>query len=181
MSENFYRPVPTEAKKLPDIKPEGAIRLYRQSSQSWCLQVRGNLHQATRGAKAPFLMACASLNADDLRELRSAAGRQLEEEGERVVDVPGPLAVPTVHSNGTSEADLLAQLEHACETLRTAELAIQAAMPHDRDYYPQDTAPGMYHGGSARDLMSARIARVALVRTELELTHEAIVFRKTGA
>jgi hypothetical protein len=49
------------------------------------------------------------------------------------------LAVPTVHLNGTSKADLLEQQAKAREKINETLLALQEASPHPRDYYVQGT------------------------------------------
>jgi hypothetical protein len=47
------------------------------------------------------------------------------------------LMKPTIHSNGTSRAELCGQLERATEALQTAIGCLSDACPNGRDYYPQ--------------------------------------------
>jgi hypothetical protein len=48
-----------------------------------------------------------------------------------------PVAVPTVHLNGTSRAELERQLEAAATAVRDAIVTVGGAAPNARDYYPQ--------------------------------------------
>ena len=52
------------------------------------------------------------------------------------------MILPTVHLNGTSLEDLLAQAREAQEAMRAAVAAVAAAMPHGRDYYLQGPDAG---------------------------------------
>jgi len=47
------------------------------------------------------------------------------------------LMVPTVHSNGTSKAELLQRVLDALGAVRAGKHALHAAAPHGRDYYVQ--------------------------------------------
>lgn len=57
------------------------------------------------------------------------------------------LAIPTVHLNGTSAADLLNQLKEAFTAVRQATEKVQQSAPHMRDYYVQadDRAYALAH------------------------------------
>ncbi len=46
------------------------------------------------------------------------------------------VAVPCVHTNGTSAEELLYQLDRAVNALQGAVEALYAAAPNNRDYYP---------------------------------------------
>jgi hypothetical protein len=48
-----------------------------------------------------------------------------------------PLAVPTLHLNGTSPERLVEQNQKLVAALRSALDALQEAAPHGRDYYVQ--------------------------------------------
>jgi queuine/archaeosine tRNA-ribosyltransferase len=50
------------------------------------------------------------------------------------------IKIPTIHSNGTSRAELMAQLEAAHSALDVAIGALEQACPNGRDYYPQGAA-----------------------------------------
>jgi len=45
--------------------------------------------------------------------------------------------VPSIHLNGTSKQELLEQQLVVMRALRDAIIALRAAAPHGRDYYPQ--------------------------------------------
>lgn len=47
------------------------------------------------------------------------------------------MKTPTVHINGTSQKDLLAQLQTVYRACAVAQQALAAATPNGRDYYPQ--------------------------------------------
>lgn len=48
-----------------------------------------------------------------------------------------PLAIPTVHLNGTSQSELLNQQTDAAQAIFKAMNALNDASPNGRDYYPQ--------------------------------------------
>ncbi len=47
------------------------------------------------------------------------------------------IALPTIHLNGTSKAELVKQVETAYVALNEAVEALRAMAPHGRDYYVQ--------------------------------------------
>ena len=47
------------------------------------------------------------------------------------------MILPTIHMNGTSREELVAQLEFASMALETAYQTLKRAAPNGRDYYPQ--------------------------------------------
>ena len=47
------------------------------------------------------------------------------------------LAIPTIHLNGTSRAELVKQVEDAAHAVQAAIRAVEQACPNGRDYYPQ--------------------------------------------
>lgn len=80
------------------------------------------------------------------------------------------LAIPTVHLNGTSGKELLAQLLRAYHAVREAERLLGAACPHNRDYYVQLGN----HGQEAREQHASRMQRLHSVAVELETIAIAI-------
>lgn len=74
-----------------------------------------------------------------------------------------PLAVPTVHLNGTSKDQLLAQLCDAGDALRSAITALANASPNARDYYPQGNSACRL----AADQHASRMQRLESVLDEL--------------
>ena len=77
---------------------------------------------------------------------------------------------PTIHLNGTSAADLLAQYRAAYEATFAALEALCKAAPHGRDYYLQGNSS--YPGGSsaitnAQNEHEARVAKLLEVSEEL--------------
>jgi hypothetical protein len=70
---------------------------------------------------------------------------------------------PTVHFNGTTASDLIAQLREAYAAIGVASKTLQRAAPHGRDYYPQ----GDHAFAAARDAHLLRIAKLESVREEL--------------
>lgn len=80
------------------------------------------------------------------------------------------LAIPTVHSNGTSGKELLAQLLLAYRAVKEAERLLAAACPHNRDYYVQFGNPGK----EAREQHASRMYRLHSVAVELETIAIAI-------
>jgi len=77
---------------------------------------------------------------------------------------------PTVHLNGTSKEQLLADYGAAVTKLRTAIDAVANAWPHPRDYYTQ--------GGNTIDLAihqhQDRLKRLRSVLAELDEIREAL-------
>lgn len=86
------------------------------------------------------------------------------------------LSVPTIHLNGTSEKELMAQLSNALDALEGAMTALRAANPNGRDYYPQGSEAIVEAGRQH----SARVAKIKSVYDELELIGEAIVQREAA-
>jgi len=50
------------------------------------------------------------------------------------------LSIPTVHLNGTAQAELIEQLSVAAVAVSEAMRALNNASPNGRDYYPQGPA-----------------------------------------
>ena len=74
------------------------------------------------------------------------------------------LAIPTVHLNGTSAADLLSQLKEAFTAVRQATEKVNQSAPHARDYYVQnDRAYAL-----AREQHVQRIKAMEAVAADLE-------------
>jgi len=88
-----------------------------------------------------------------------------------------PLAVPTVHLNGTSRRELLEQICTALTALQEAEAAVRRASPHGRDYYPQ----GEDAIGEALRQHTDRLLRLHAIYVELETIGERICFGGTKA
>ena len=83
---------------------------------------------------------------------------------------PGPRgpAVPTVHLNGTSRAELLREYENAIRGVRDAIAAVEGAAPHGRDYYLNGTLT------QAQREHASRVARLVTVQRELERIYEEV-------
>ena len=81
-----------------------------------------------------------------------------------------PLAIPTMHMNGTSRQELIDQLCTAGEALRLAIDALQSACPNGRDYYPQ----GRDATQEALRQHANRLHNLTAVRAELYEIAEAI-------
>ncbi len=81
-----------------------------------------------------------------------------------------PLAVPTIHLNGTSKESFRKDLGNAHESIRNAIDALLAMAPHGRDYYVQ--GPDAY--GVARREHEARIEKLSSVRDEVLAIWNAI-------
>ncbi len=81
------------------------------------------------------------------------------------------LAIPTIHSNGTSQRELLAQLTNAIEAIRTAEAALGKTSPNGRDYYTQD--PSAINAATQQH--RERMYRLQTIGDELQTIGEAIV------
>ncbi len=73
-----------------------------------------------------------------------------------------PVAIPTVHLNGTSGAVLLEQLKDARCALDGALQALYAAAPNARDYYVQTDG-----FGPAKRQHEARIAKLLELQDEV--------------
>jgi len=71
--------------------------------------------------------------------------------------------VPTVHLNGTSRDELVAQLRTAIEAIHAAESALTKAAPHGRDYYPQ----GSDAIRVAQQEHAARLVKLQEIESEL--------------
>ena len=71
---------------------------------------------------------------------------------------------PTIHLNGTSKKDLVAEYEHAMVALDRAQEALQQITVHGRDYYVQ--SPNAINGAISES--KYRIDRVRDVRKEIE-------------
>jgi hypothetical protein len=78
--------------------------------------------------------------------------------------------VPTVHINGTSGDDLVAQVRGAGEALWSALAAMQEASPNGRDYYPQGDGALTEAGAEYAD----RVNRVYSVWQEYQEILEAL-------
>lgn len=81
------------------------------------------------------------------------------------------LAVPTIHSNGTSEESLLEQFGDARVAILKAQEALAKAAPNGRDYYPQGDAALR----KAQDEHRARVDALTRVEQELYEIMEAIL------
>lgn len=86
------------------------------------------------------------------------------------------LIVPTVHINGTSKTQLVADLEAAQKALDAAFAAMCGAMPNGRDYYPQ----GNEAHGNAMKQMRARLDKLIEIQTEITQIIEAVHEQKGG-
>lgn len=73
------------------------------------------------------------------------------------------LGIPVVHKNGTSGEELLEQKREAMHALDEALVAVKAACPHRRDYYPLDN--GVWE--AARNAHFRRLAMLTEMRDEL--------------
>lgn len=87
-----------------------------------------------------------------------------------------PLAIPTVHLNGTSKQSLLDGYLAAVNAVRIAEQAVAETWPHARDYYMQ---PALEPGGGTKATLAAdqhedRLRRLAAVLAELEAIAEGV-------
>ena len=80
------------------------------------------------------------------------------------------MMIPTVHLNGTSKNELLAQVEEAQRGVSVALRAMSSAAPNGRDYYPQ--GPSAYAEAEREHL--ARVNKLVDVRQELLALYEAI-------
>jgi hypothetical protein len=76
---------------------------------------------------------------------------------------PHALCIPTVHLNGTSKEELIAQLRGAIVHAIALKDLLHDAMPHDRDYYVQGEGLGI----RARMQMKVRILKVETIVDDL--------------
>ena len=74
------------------------------------------------------------------------------------------MILPTIHLNGTSQAELETQVRNVVDALATAEEALQAMAPHQRDYYPQGESAWQ----AARNDHQVRLHTIHGMRAELE-------------
>lgn len=81
-----------------------------------------------------------------------------------------PIAVPTIHLNGTSRAEIISQISEALIALRAAEIVLCRAKPHGRDYYPQSDHAISQAISQHRD----RLSRLNSIITEYEQIAEGI-------
>jgi len=80
------------------------------------------------------------------------------------------MMVPTLHLNGTSRVELLNQQLEALQALRLARLAMRAAAPNGRDYYPQ--GKGAFEKADSEH--AARVRAIDDLLTNLEALAMAI-------
>ncbi len=66
---------------------------------------------------------------------------------------------PTVHLNGTSRGELMAQQNQVMAAAKLLMDVMYNAMPHDRDYYPQHGPAGQ----KARDEWIEEIRKVSAI------------------
>jgi ferredoxin-NADP reductase len=83
-----------------------------------------------------------------------------------------PLAIPTIHLNGTSREMLSDQLCEAYSAVRIAGDTLAKAAPNGRDYYPQ--GPEAFEQAVREHY--ARMAKLRDVMKEIETIAEAIAF-----
>ena len=81
------------------------------------------------------------------------------------------LAIPHIHSNGTSHDTLLADLCDAITAINDAISVVNETYPNLRDYYPIQQ-PGTW--GLAVEQHNVRVGKLREVRDELEAIAEAI-------
>jgi hypothetical protein len=80
------------------------------------------------------------------------------------------MMIPTVHRNGTSKHNLLAELAAAHAALTAAIDTLRQVTVHGRDYYVQ--GEHAYH--QARTEMDARLAVLAQIQRDIRDMHLAI-------
>lgn len=80
------------------------------------------------------------------------------------------LCLPTIHSNGTSKAELIEGLCNASNALDDAYEALKATAPNGRDYYPQ----GDDALGKATAEHMDRLRRLDAVKKEVDALTLAI-------
>lgn len=81
------------------------------------------------------------------------------------------MMAPTIHLNGTSRDELIAQLETASLALYDAEQALAGMAPHGRDYYPQ--GPQALEQALAEH--GARLQALQALRVEIHAIWESIL------
>lgn len=81
------------------------------------------------------------------------------------------MMTPTVHLNGTSRDELVAQFERASNALALALQALMDAAPNARDYYVQNGDAFT----KARTEHYARVERVQQVKDEIEQLWESVI------
>lgn len=80
------------------------------------------------------------------------------------------MRTPTIHTNGTSQEELLEQNTRAAQAVQTALQALAEAAPNQRDYYPQGHEAWL----EAAKAHQSRQARLMDVMNELRDLAEAI-------
>lgn len=83
------------------------------------------------------------------------------------------LAIPMIHSNGTSREQLQRDLEAAVHSLRDAREALQQTAPNGRDYYVYQGSTDVFN--QARSEYDSRQRRLQEVIDELMEIWGAIV------
>ena len=88
------------------------------------------------------------------------------------------LAVPSVHINGTSRVELIAELVESCAAVRATAKTLERGAPNARDYYVQ--GPSAF--SRAQEQHESRLRKLREVLNELETVLNGIVAdtRKTG-
>ena len=80
------------------------------------------------------------------------------------------MMIPTVHMNGTSKKNLLAELQEAHVAIEVAIDKLVQVTCHGRDYYPQ----GPHAYGQAREEMDRRFQLLQSLQNDLKLMYEGI-------
>ena len=80
------------------------------------------------------------------------------------------MMLPTIHRNGTSEAELMKQVSEALQALRAAVRAVGSMAPNGRDYHPQGESAIM----QALIEHNGRVRRIGEVLKEVEVIAEGI-------
>jgi hypothetical protein len=78
--------------------------------------------------------------------------------------------IPTVHLNGTSKKELLTQQRRIYDACEVLMVALREAMPHDRDYYVQDSSAGSI----AREAHRVRLALVDKIKADAVMIYQGI-------
>ena len=78
------------------------------------------------------------------------------------------ITMPTVHMNGTSRAELFAQVERAYCAANDLRAALHAMSPNARDYYPQGVTAISTATGEHR----RRLTKLGEITAELEALAE---------
>lgn len=87
------------------------------------------------------------------------------------------LVIPTAHINGTSEEELMRQLQQAVSFLEAGRQALAQTAPHGRDYYVQSDKGALT---KATQQHEARMRKVKDVIDELTEIGTAIVERNAA-